>query len=887
MILVQSILGTEFKNFLSTNRACKFTQDGCVLESKFGSICLKFKQGIQAEIQIKKLSGNGKFVIKSGEIEQQYSTHTRMPEIFWTAINDKIEILRPSDSTGEISIVGINLYNGDIVSNNWKAIIAKCGKYSCLRVIGDKLFASEGAFIEKGEVIESFLTEPANFGYRDGNVIKFRGSCEITNISLNSSAKSSFSSNDLYPQLDAPISIIPELPSNQAIESKLPSRNFSPRAPNQKQMKTTQDQSILNSIYDSSVVNEFTPVNKPRSKIVSFINSNGQNFLLLRKGGEYEMNVSNLQPNTEYVIVVSGKRVNGNGRLVASILSSDKNRSDTYETFIMENKFHDVYLRLRSSDGPSGGLKIGMTIDAHGEILISRIRILDPKEEAAFLINNYRESKNFYRPNLLNNAKKSFVIVIPSYNNEKWCQKNIESALSQNYDQFRIIFTDDCSTDNTYARTYEVVKKSGRANKCTLFQNKQRFGALSNLYNMIHSCDDEEIVLTLDGDDWFPDENVLTKLNDIYANEDVWLTYGQYQNYPDEYPGIAQQIPNHIIKENNFRNHTWCASHLRTFYAWLFKNITKEDFYYQGEFMSMAWDMTIMFPMLEMAGTHSRFINDKLYIYNMDNPINDHKVNQKLQQTLDRYVRAMPRYSKLDRPNIHSSSIGLMIIATGKYHQYIQGLISSADNYFLKGLDVTYYLFSDENHSIKSNRAILQIPIEHRPWPHPTMDRYKHFTNNTYKLLKEDYLYYIDVDCLFVDHVGREVIGDLVGVQHCGYYGIKGPVEDRPESVLYADPEKYKYYFGGGFQGGRAKNYLSLSKWCYSMIEADLAKGITPKWHDESALNRYFLDNEPNVTLTPSYHYPQSNITHYKAIWNREFEPKILLLDKQHTEIRK
>jgi len=289
-------------------------------------------------------------------------------------------------------------------------------------------------------------------------------------------------------------------------------------------------------------------------------------------------------------------------------------------------------------------------------------------------------------------GEKRFVIVIPSYNNQKWCEQNISSALNQIYGNYRIIFTDDCSSDGTFEKVSRVVQSSQNASKCTLIKNTQRKGALQNLHEMIHSCEDDEIILTLDGDDWFPNYNVLTRLKEIYTNHNAWMTYGQYKNHPDGGTGIAQPYPTNIVDSNNFRKHIWCASHLRTFYAWLFKNIKKEDLMYNGSFFSMTWDFAIMFPMLEMAGTHAQFVSDILYVYNLENPINDHKVNVRLQQELDRYIRGMPKYSRCAPPVAKKTAVGLLLIATGKYHEFVQGLINSADKYFLNNIcNVTFY----------------------------------------------------------------------------------------------------------------------------------------------------------------------------------------------------
>ncbi len=489
---------------------------------------------------------------------------------------------------------------------------------------------------------------------------------------------------------------------------------------------------------------------------------------------------------------------------------------------------------------------------------------------------------------IIPNSKDSkFVIVIPSYNNINWCEQNISSVLCQDYKNYRIIFTDDCSTDGTFDRVSQIVQNSGKTN-IKLIRNNTRRGALANLYEMIHSCKDDEIILTVDGDDWLPDNDVLTRLAGYYSNKSIWMTYGQYKNSTDGFAGVAAPYPDHVVQTNSFRSHTWGASHLRTFYAWLFKRIKREDFNYNGDFMQMAWDMTIMFPMLEMSGVHSKFISDILYVYNLSNPINDHKVNVRLQQTLDRYVRSMPKYNRCEPP-IFVKNVGLLLIATGKYDRFIPGIISSGDKFFLNNpkYSVTYYIFSDKDIAVNSSRRIKAINVEHRPFPYASMDRFKHFISNQDKFEDQDYLYYCDVDSLFVSNIGDEIIGDMVGVRHCGFINRSGPFETNPASAAYVEPDKRNIYFGGGFSGGKKDRYLEYAQTCYNLLESDLAKGIKPIWDDESVSTKYFAYNPPNIVLDPSYHYPEGNINYYKKIWgNNNYTPKILLLDKNHSEVR-
>jgi glycosyltransferase involved in cell wall biosynthesis len=239
-----------------------------------------------------------------------------------------------------------------------------------------------------------------------------------------------------------------------------------------------------------------------------------------------------------------------------------------------------------------------------------------------------------------------FVIVIPSYNNIKYCRKNLLSALNQDYLNFRIIYTDDCSTDGTVEEAEKIITEFDYTNRVTLVRNQNRLKAMANSYNMAHSCQDDEIVVFLDGDDWLYDTNVLNRLNEEY-NKDIWLTYGQYIAFSNNSIGCSQRISESIIRSNNFRRTKWCSSHLRTYYAGLFKRIRKEDLMYNGQFVESASDLATMFPLLEMAGTKQSYIPDVLYVYNDTSTLNDFRVNFQLQRNIEKKIRSGPRYKPI------------------------------------------------------------------------------------------------------------------------------------------------------------------------------------------------------------------------------------------------
>lgn len=197
--------------------------------------------------------------------------------------------------------------------------------------------------------------------------------------------------------------------------------------------------------------------------------------------------------------------------------------------------------------------------------------------------------------------------------------------------------------------------------------------------------------------------------------------------------------------------------------------------------------------------------------------------------------------------------IGLLIIATEKYSTYVEPLLNSADKYFLEGHSVTYFIFTNKKIELTTDRNVVFIDVEHRDWPWMTLGRYEIFDSNSESFSDMDYLFYCDVDMRFESHVGTEIISDRVATQHPGYWSTRGVPETRPESTAYVSEEEEMEYFAGGFNGGSREEFIKMSKIISKNILDDLSKGIIAIWHDESHLNRYFIDNKPTLILNNSY----------------------------------
>jgi len=241
-----------------------------------------------------------------------------------------------------------------------------------------------------------------------------------------------------------------------------------------------------------------------------------------------------------------------------------------------------------------------------------------------------------------------FKIIVPLYNVEKWIKMTIRSLRLQNYKNFQCILVDDCSSDSSA----EIIKEEiGEDPKFLFIENKDRKLALKNIYETIAMSEpaDEDIIITLDGDDWLAAKNTLEILNNKYKEDDCWITYGSYVEYPSKVRGkFSRQIPKEIIDSNSFRESEWMSSHLRTFKYKLWKMIKKEDFLEDdGRFCDGAWDMIFMFPMLEMASHRSAFVKDILHVYNRINPLNEDKVDHKKLMLSEMRIRAKEKYNPL------------------------------------------------------------------------------------------------------------------------------------------------------------------------------------------------------------------------------------------------
>ncbi|XP_034729218.1 N-acetyllactosaminide alpha-1,3-galactosyltransferase-like [Etheostoma cragini] len=211
----------------------------------------------------------------------------------------------------------------------------------------------------------------------------------------------------------------------------------------------------------------------------------------------------------------------------------------------------------------------------------------------------------------------------------------------------------------------------------------------------------------------------------------------------------------------------------------------------------------------------------------------------------------------------NKSSVALTVFAVGRYlDAYLKTFLTSAEQHFMLGLKVRYYVFTDEpekvpNIELGPQRSLKVIQVEkYSRWQDISMMRMKTISDTIELDIRHhcNYVFCLDVDQEFKGRFGSEALGDSVAQIHAGFY--KAPNQsftyDRnPKSKAYM--ETGDYYYHAAVFGGLLEHVKSLTDHCFLGIMEDKLNNVEALWHDESHLNKYFWLHKPTRLLSPEY----------------------------------
>ncbi|MBN3298285.1 GBGT1 acetylgalactosaminyltransferase, partial [Amia calva] len=207
---------------------------------------------------------------------------------------------------------------------------------------------------------------------------------------------------------------------------------------------------------------------------------------------------------------------------------------------------------------------------------------------------------------------------------------------------------------------------------------------------------------------------------------------------------------------------------------------------------------------------------------------------------------------------------GLAVFVIGKYSHYLQKFIVSAERYFLEGQAVTYYILTDNlrgipNLSLRTGRKLKALYIAERPeWVHLSRTRMSLLSSSIKEFIKNevDYLFCMDVDQVFINRVGAEILGDLVATFHPVYFNrphYTFPYETTLDSKAYVEDSEGDYYYTSELYGGLCSEIYELALLCSQFIIQDMEMSYHAFLFEESYLNRFFINKRPSRILSPEY----------------------------------
>ncbi|XP_060924583.1 N-acetyllactosaminide alpha-1,3-galactosyltransferase-like [Limanda limanda] len=214
------------------------------------------------------------------------------------------------------------------------------------------------------------------------------------------------------------------------------------------------------------------------------------------------------------------------------------------------------------------------------------------------------------------------------------------------------------------------------------------------------------------------------------------------------------------------------------------------------------------------------------------------------------------------------SSVALTVFAVGRYlDAYCKDFLTSAEQHFMSGLPVTYYVFTDSPEKVpqiklgpKRHLKVIKVKMYTR-WQDISMMRMSMISDLIESEIASSfrYIFCFDVDQVFEARFGSEALGDSVALIHAYFY--KLPKEEwsydkNKKSTAFM--ETGDFYYHAAIFGGLCANVKNLTDACYLSIMEDKINNVEALWHDESHLNKYFWLNKPSKLLPPEYCWDHS-----------------------------
>ncbi|XP_069056564.1 histo-blood group ABO system transferase-like isoform X4 [Pleurodeles waltl] len=197
------------------------------------------------------------------------------------------------------------------------------------------------------------------------------------------------------------------------------------------------------------------------------------------------------------------------------------------------------------------------------------------------------------------------------------------------------------------------------------------------------------------------------------------------------------------------------------------------------------------------------------------------------------------------------------------YWKLLKAFLETSDKFFMMGHKVIYYVYTDQPDKVEC--TTIHNDRECKVYKTSSYDSKARVFMKRMEILHLDikskkidvqYLVCADVDIVFHDQVGVEILSDLVATLHPGYYKTDRSYftyERRTSSQAYIPSNEGDFYYQANFFAGKVQEIYQMTKSCDEAIKIDDSNGIIAVYHDESHFNKYLLHHKPTKILSPEY----------------------------------
>lgn len=190
----------------------------------------------------------------------------------------------------------------------------------------------------------------------------------------------------------------------------------------------------------------------------------------------------------------------------------------------------------------------------------------------------------------------------------------------------------------------------------------------------------------------------------------------------------------------------------------------------------------------------------------------------------------------------------ICLIGTGKYAELLNKQYIDIKSHFLPTIKKDFIVFSDIKFDAED---VLYIKMEHNEWPSIVLKRFITLNKYVDYIKSYDWFIFLDADIDILEVVSEEEFfchnKSFFGVAH-PTLAHNGSFSDDVRCRAYVGKnEDRSMYWQACFWGGKGEFIIHLISKISEDLSFDASKNIIAKWHEESYLNRFFINNKKDV----------------------------------------